>query len=174
MPHIEPTPSNISSKERVESEGDRETPPSLWLIVLASRWTHDIYKKWNNHLRGSTSLAEEEKTPQSPTVWGRFAPPLCEKTNPTLRTSSPSSPASPPPRLRLSLPTLSLSLLLSCTLYATQRYSLSDARIFVYIYTTDVTHKRVTKDGAVFFTHTRTQARARRPTRTRANRDDAR
>ena len=45
----------------------------------------------NKHLQGSTSLAEEGKTPQSPTVWGRFAPPLCKKTNPSFRTT-----ASPP------------------------------------------------------------------------------
>lgn len=31
-------------------------------------------------LQGSTFLAEEGKTLQSPTVWGRFAPPLDERT----------------------------------------------------------------------------------------------
>lgn len=42
---------------------------------------------------------------------------------------------------------------------------LSFRRTYICIYTTDVTHKRVTKDGAVFFTHTRNTG-ARAPTHT--------
>jgi len=61
------------------------------------------------HLQGSTSLAEEGKTPQSPTAWGRFAPPLCKKTNPSLRTT-----ASPPLHLHRSL-----LLLLSSAFFST-------------------------------------------------------
>lgn len=91
-------------------------------------------------------------------------------------TPLPPPPPRPPRASSSSSPVVLLAFFLSYfrahTVYARDPALLSFrcTYIFLYVYyPMYVTHreKRVTRDGAVFFTHTRTQARARRPTRTK-------